>query len=161
VIAIKSKPTHIKLDSRTGWRGQAGRATNNFSNHNPPGPLGSSPGSPGFPTKQHMIEKTTGFKVGETVFATLEDAKTQELTLLLAELAPECGTAQVARALVENGPRVLDILTTTPESRPKARAIHGGKKTRKLKATAMTVVAPEVCVNQPDMKEQREMGVEA
>jgi hypothetical protein len=110
-----------------------------------------------------MIEKTVGFKVGNSVFETLGDAKVQELTVLLAELAPECGTAQVARQLVDHQERVLDILTTTPESRPKARAIHGGKKPRKQKATATatTVVAPEVCVNQPDMKEQREMGVEA
>lgn len=108
-----------------------------------------------------MIEKTVGFKVGNSVFETLGDAKVQELTVLLAELAPECGTAQVARQLVDHQERVLDILTTTPESRPKARAIHGGRKPRKQKATAPAPASQPETVTQADIGELRVLGVEA
>ena len=35
-----------------------------------------------------------------------------------------------------NSERIIDILTTTPASKPKARAINGGRKPRKAKTVA-------------------------
>lgn len=69
------------------------------------------------------------------VFAALERAQEHELILLLSpdiEASLQQSPVLVAaQAIVKNSDKVVDILTTTATSRPKARAIHGGKKPRK------------------------------
>lgn len=83
-----------------------------------------------------MIEFTKSFKVGDQVFATLEEAQVHELgTALGNEIVI---SEDLARAIVKNKQAVMDILTTTATSRPKARRLHGGKKTRKAEPAPAT-----------------------
>jgi hypothetical protein len=78
-----------------------------------------------------MIEKITGFKVGEQFFPTIEDAQKAELVELLSETAFNAeDTKLIAAVIVEDSEKIIDILTMKPSSRPKARKINGGRKKR-------------------------------
>jgi len=76
-----------------------------------------------------MIEFKKAYVVGDTVYATLAEAQEQALIEFIGDDA--------AKRVMENADKVLDILTTKPTSKPRARAVHGGKKTRKAGATAL------------------------
>ena len=91
-----------------------------------------------------MIERTNAFKVGDQSFLTLEDAQRFELQQLLsshAELQPssdKINVKEISDWILELQDAILDILTTTKTSKPKARKIHGGMKARK----AVSVTLP-------------------
>jgi hypothetical protein len=73
-----------------------------------------------------MIERTLAFKTTDaSTFSELHEAQEHEISLLHADLAT------VASMILEYSDKIVDILTTTPTSKPKARKIHGGTKTRK------------------------------
>jgi hypothetical protein len=76
-----------------------------------------------------MIEKTIGYKTGEKVFAFIEDAQREEIARLL-NADPE---HQMIDAMITHSKEIVDILTTGPKSRPKARAVNGAKWIRKPK----------------------------
>lgn len=78
------------------------------------------------------------------MFATLELAQEHELELLLnAEIGTEPLTAiRVAQLIVILKTKVLDVLSTTAKSRPRARAINGARKTHKAKGV-VPAKAPE------------------
>lgn len=84
-----------------------------------------------------MIERSPSFKTSDGVrFETLPEAQEQELALLLSIEEPgqsrPCGNDKTyAQRIIKNREAVIDILTTTPTSLPKARKLHGGTKTRK------------------------------
>src|SRR5262245_39439643 len=90
-----------------------------------------------------MIEKVISYRASDgAIFATLEQVKEHELCLLLAGKVTSEGIAVdcAAHKLVENGSKVIDILSTGPKSIPKARAINGGTKKRKAKESAQPVL---------------------
>lgn len=62
-------------------------------------------------------------------FQTLEEAKRHELSTLL-NVEP----VAVIDAIIKNADKVVDILTTTENSRSKARRVNGGTKKRKAAA---------------------------
>ena len=64
------------------------------------------------------------------VYASLKEAQIAELDALFAE-SP---TDPASLTILKNPERVIDILTTTESSKPKARAINGGTKKRRTKA---------------------------
>src|SRR5262245_6898197 len=77
-----------------------------------------------------MISFTRAFVCSDgNTFATLELAQQHELEALMAE--QKFGGAeslpQRARFIIENRERVMDILTTTKSSRPRARKINKTK----------------------------------
>jgi hypothetical protein len=83
-----------------------------------------------------MIEKTTAYRVGDLTFGTIEEAKTAELMAILATSPaniPPDAMPKLARYLVERSEAIIDILTTGPRSKPRARAINGGTKKRAIK----------------------------
>ena len=91
-----------------------------------------------------MIERTSAFKTtdGET-HASLEAAKLHELKLLVADPVTDQEEKLAkffAVEIIKNADRILDILSTTATSKPKARKINGGTKKRAPK----NVVTPEV-----------------
>lgn len=93
-----------------------------------------------------MIEKTTGFKAGDILFTTIEGAQGEELRLLLKQYSDSTGNdvshggnSMVIKWVIQNSAHIVNILTTGPKSKPKARAINGGKKARKVK----TVTVPD------------------
>jgi hypothetical protein len=75
-----------------------------------------------------MIEFTKSFKVGDKVFATIEEAQKHELELLL-DAADESAINQI----INSKDKVVDILTTKAGSLPKARKVNGGRKVRSAK----------------------------
>lgn len=83
-----------------------------------------------------MITKTQAFKTADDkTFDTIELAQRHELATLL-KLADDDGTIVT---IMDQKDAVIDILTTTPRSKPKARKIHGGTKkpaTKKPQAKA-------------------------
>lgn len=81
-----------------------------------------------------MIEFTKAFKCSDgTTVATLEDAQRHELELLFKNESEQA--ARIATLLMENSEKVVDVLTTSATSKPRARKINGGTKTRKAKPT--------------------------
>ena len=87
-----------------------------------------------------MIEFIKSYACSDgNVFATLKCAQEHELVLLLtpeieailAAGAPNVPPIAAARAITKHADKVVDILTTTAKSRPKARRAHGGRKPRK------------------------------
>ena len=82
-----------------------------------------------------MIEFTKAFKVGDSVFPSLELAQRHELEALFSEWPivdnPEFGPKGIALRILECKDKIVDILTTTTASKPKARSINGGKKHRR------------------------------
>lgn len=78
-----------------------------------------------------MIERTNAFKVGDQSFLTLANAQKYELEKLLKDTSFTSGE-MVAGWIVEQKVKILDILTTTSASKPKARKINGGAKPRKV-----------------------------
>lgn len=89
-----------------------------------------------------MIEKITSptFKTSDgEKFDKLSDAQQHELELIFPPLG-DGGYAphQIAILILQKAESVIDILSTTPRSKPKARKINGGTKTRKAKATTET-----------------------
>lgn len=81
-----------------------------------------------------MIERINAFKIssGEAC-ATLEQAKLMELALLFEKAKPADGPIPefIAAVIMDNADAIIDILTTTATSKPRARKLHGGKKNRK------------------------------
>jgi len=84
-----------------------------------------------------MIEFTKAYVVGEHTFASLEQAQ-------IAVLSGICNThsgidqetsTKLAKGLLEDASEVIDALTMTEKSKPKARSIHGGTKKRKAKGS--------------------------
>jgi hypothetical protein len=94
-----------------------------------------------------MIQFTKSYKTGDgQIFGTIEEAQHHELVLALTKIQlpnglPSKGVVSLedVAALVLNGKDVLiDILTTTPNSKPKARSVNGGTKKRKAVVTDAT-----------------------
>jgi len=90
-----------------------------------------------------MIERVTAYKAsnGQT-FEKIEDVQKFEVSLVLAGSGREFKSIglqnvcdEIAGAVLENKDKILDILTTGPRSKPKARAINGGRKARTPKVT--------------------------
>lgn len=84
-----------------------------------------------------MITKTVGFKIGEQFFGTIEEAQKAALfNLQSPEAGDEArqGAIAIADWIIENKEAIVDILTTTPNSKPSARKINGGTKRRKVAA---------------------------
>lgn len=82
-----------------------------------------------------MIQFTKSYKTEDgQVFATIEEAKRHELILALQQITVPSGANlpydDIATLLLTAQDEVVDILTTTPHSKPKARAVHGGTKKR-------------------------------
>ena len=91
-----------------------------------------------------MIEFTKSFKVGDKVFATIEEAQFVELRQMFPDAvdpnaSPTAAVENFIQTLISKSDEVIDILSTTPSSRPRARSRNGGKKTRK----ATTIQASE------------------
>ena len=85
-----------------------------------------------------MIEKTTAYKVGDKFFPVIEEAQQAELEVFFPpqDSATGYSAEKIAEVIMINSERIIDILTMTPASKPKARAINGGRKPRKAKTVA-------------------------
>lgn len=82
-----------------------------------------------------MIEFTKSYKTADgMVHGTIEQAQVHELEVLLSKLKGITAgpvTNEIANHILKNKNILIDVLTTTPNSKPKARASHGGTKSRK------------------------------
>jgi hypothetical protein len=79
-----------------------------------------------------MIAFTKSYKTSDDqLFGSVEEAKTHELELVFKnnDLTKDVAMG-FSMVIMENKDIILDILTTTVTSKPKARAIHGGTKKR-------------------------------
>ena len=65
-------------------------------------------------------------------------AQSHEIGLLLSDKLLPPSAEEAIDAILKHREALVDILTTTPNSLPKARAIHGGKKPRKAKSGEAT-----------------------
>jgi len=81
-----------------------------------------------------MITRTQAYQVGDKTFATLEEAQTYEMQSLLnnCSVSGSVGSAEFWKStaeylVVEQKDKVVDILTTGPRSKPKARKINKKK----------------------------------
>lgn len=84
-----------------------------------------------------MIEFTKAFKTSDLeTHASLEAAQRHELVnIFLGQQLPasdteRCAAELAADTVLENAEVIVDILTTTATSKPKARKINGGTKKR-------------------------------
>lgn len=74
-----------------------------------------------------MITYQKCFVANGKSFPTLEEAQREEIQMIPT-------TSVVAEFILANKDKILDILTTTEASRPRARKVNGGTKTRKKTA---------------------------
>jgi uncharacterized protein (DUF488 family) len=80
-----------------------------------------------------MIEFTKSYKTADgQVFGSIEDAQIHEIEVLF-EKNPFETPADAAKIVLKNKTILIDVLTTTPSSKPKARTTHGGTKNRNKK----------------------------
>jgi hypothetical protein len=85
-----------------------------------------------------MITRTQAYSTSDgRTHATLEDAQREEITAL-ADPKKAYNYREMALWIFENREKLVDILTTTPTSKTKARRINGGKKNR-----AAAIVEPK------------------
>lgn len=98
-----------------------------------------------------MIEFTRSYKTGDgQVFGTIVEAQAHELVALMKSSdLTDNGAEAVAQFLIAQKESVLDILTMTPNSKPKARKMHGGTKVR-TKKTVITDATTSVTTTQND-----------
>ncbi len=81
-----------------------------------------------------LHERTLAFRVGDLTFGTLQEAQEHEIANIIGVVPgwnnPE-EHKKVASVIVSAGPKIVDVLKTTPRSHVKARKINGGvRKTR-------------------------------
>ena len=85
-----------------------------------------------------MITKLTGYQSSDgTVHGSLTGAKAAEIKILFHDQYKETGIEnrpwtvdEIASFIVGREDRILDILTMKSSSKPRARKINGGTKTR-------------------------------
>lgn len=87
-----------------------------------------------------MIEFGKSYIVDGKAFATLEEAQIYSLNELYGWSDKE---PNLAKILVDKKDELINILTTTAKSRPRARKANGGKKLRKKEAQAIIAKAGE------------------
>ena len=93
-----------------------------------------------------MIEFTKSYKTADgQVFGSIEDAQLHEVAHIF-EKNPFTTAKEAAAIVLKNKTILIDVLTTTPTSKPKARATHGGTKSRGRK-TVITDANVSVPVN--------------
>lgn len=93
-----------------------------------------------------MITKVGAFKTSDgRTFETIEQAQQNEVEILLGVKDDKMpGTvAELSNLLMEHKDKLVDILTTTPSSKPRARSINGGRKKRKVTPDPAVVTAKE------------------
>lgn len=85
-----------------------------------------------------MIERVNAFKVGERVFPTIEEAQKSEIRALIdieiIDPSSESTVSGVVDLILKYQDKIIDILTMTPASKPRARKINGGTKKRRSAA---------------------------
>lgn len=81
---------------------------------------------------------TKAYQAAGKTYATLEEAQIAELDDLFAGKP----TDPASLTIIRNIDKVLDILTTTENSRPLARKTNGGRKPRKPKTDAVPAELP-------------------
>lgn len=85
-----------------------------------------------------MIEFVKAYKLsGGQMAHDLKTAQVMELCTLL-----KLDGSKLAELIVEKKEAVIDILTTTKDSRPRARRVNGGKRTRKPATSTPAAPAP-------------------
>jgi hypothetical protein len=79
-----------------------------------------------------MIVFTKSFKASDDqVFGSIQEAQLHELEIVLASKNHTAAeTVSFSKLILDKKDIIVDILTTGPNSKPKARAIHGGTKKR-------------------------------
>lgn len=89
-----------------------------------------------------MIEiLSRAYKTNMGIFEKIVDAQAAEL-LRIIESSPQLDNQTIAKTLVDHAKQVVDILTTTKDSRPRRRRINGGTTKRKPKAVAEPMALP-------------------
>ncbi len=91
------------------------------------------------------MEKAKAWRVGDKLFATAEEAQTEELDILIRDMTPKDGgtetlPAWVVPALIAQSLSVINILSMKSTSHPKARKANGAV-TRKKGSRAAEAVA--------------------
>jgi hypothetical protein len=105
-----------------------------------------------------MIEFTKSYKTDDgQLFDSIDEAQIHELesflALLNAEMKGNSPTKlDVAGYILKNKGVFIDILTTTPNSKPKARSIHGGTKNRKKTVITDASTSIDSVSNVPNSK---------
>lgn len=89
------------------------------------------------------IAFTKAYVVDGDVYSSLMEAQVAGLAKLLPDKTAY-SREECAEILVEQKDAVIDILTTTEKSRPRARRINGGRKTRKPKDQPQTAELPSL-----------------
>lgn len=83
-----------------------------------------------------MIEKCTSFKTSDgEIHASIEKAQNHVLERILMSKGVS-DSAGITSTILENKDEIIDCLTMTASSKPKARKVNGGTKKRSPKKSA-------------------------
>jgi len=93
-----------------------------------------------------MITFAKSYKTSDDrIFGTVIEAQTHELEIIFedvnitATVGKSCAV-DIANAIISKKELIVDILTTTPNSKPQARSLHGGTKKRPSKTVVTDAV---------------------
>lgn len=88
-----------------------------------------------------MITRTIGYSANGKHFPELKDAQIEEIDCLLrSKLNTPLTIEELAPVILQFAAQMVDILTTTPTSKPTARKVNGATRKRKSKGS---IVQPE------------------
>ncbi len=90
-----------------------------------------------------MIERSIAYKTANGVFNTIAEAQQSELSDLILSDKENENSGWVPEFILANKNAIIDILTMTPNSKPSARKINGGHKTRKKPDVAQAAKGDE------------------
>lgn len=90
-----------------------------------------------------MMERIAAWRDSAGVaHSTLEEGQAAEIAILLSQdnalKESRIEIDDIVNCIVRNAEKIIDILTTNENSRPKARKVNGGRKARKPKESAPT-----------------------
>lgn len=92
-----------------------------------------------------MISFQKAYVAGDKVYATLEEAQCAEIKRLAADTlgSTSMTVEDWCELIVAQKEAIMNILTTTDRSRPRARKVNGGRKPRNVTKLTQTEMAAQ------------------
>lgn len=82
-----------------------------------------------------MIEFTKSYKVGDRIFSSITEAQAEELTSLLGEsIISGQAVHNTVQTIIAHSDAIINILSTSASSRPKARKANGATRSKRIRA---------------------------
>lgn len=94
------------------------------------------------PMNENSIERVAGYRVGQQIFTTVEEAQLQALAFII-DLSDKNVALTICRSILDHADEVIAILSEKPELKVrKRRSDYGAKHSKKNSAPAQRNTTP-------------------